>query len=60
MAFDLRDPFPRVGLAPEDQKNYCRLLLMAEGKEAGCAMEDWPCVQREQVRASEEQLLCDT
>lgn len=42
------------------QKTYCRLLLMAEGKEAGCAMEDWPCVQREQVRASEEQLLCDT
>lgn len=46
MAFDLRHPFPRVGLAPEDQ-NHCRFLLisgvrsLAVSRQTGLVYKVW-------------------
>lgn len=60
MAFDLRDPFPRVGLAPEDQKNYCRFLLMAGGKKLAVSWMTGLVHKESKLGAAEEHLLCDT
>lgn len=51
---------PGFGLAPEDQKNYRRLLLMAGGKKLAVPWMTGLVYKESKLGAAEEHLLCDT